>query len=526
MAEESGSVLPAAGDPHLSRRQFLATGAGMLAAGTARRAAAQASQPARTDVKMGISVDPVTPGDPRLLSGGLGGLSQAINHVYETLIIRDERMQSAPGLAERWTQTAPATLRLFLRKGVKFHNGEPFDAQSVKYTIDSVLAPNSKSVWRGQIQAIKEVTILDPYTVDVRTERPYRPLVRMIANVPIVPARAAQDLGDRLATTPIGTGPFLHREYVPGDHWTVRANPSYWGAKPRIQELTWRYVRDDGARLAALAAGDVDVVNNVPPDQIGRLKANDRLAVESVVSTFIIYVGMRTDRAPLTDRRVRQALNYAVNKEAIVEKLLAGVGRVADSPLAPTLPYRQPFGAWPYDPDKARALLKEAGYDPKARPVVFGTAVGRYIKDREIGEVISGYLQAVGFEHRFEAPDWPTYFGEVMSGGRSKYDLFLLGYGPQSMEPDQLLSFGFQGAPNLNASAYKNPQVDALLAEGRETFDEARLRTIYGHLTRLVWDDAPWIWLHYQPEITAFARALRGFGPRADSFWYLARASW
>jgi peptide/nickel transport system substrate-binding protein len=515
-------------DADLSRRQFLAATAGAVTAGalTAGAAGAQSARPPRTDVKMGISVDPVTPGDPRLVSGGLGGLSQAINHVYETLVVRDERMQSAAGLAERWAQSSPTTLRLFLRKGVKFHNGEPFDAQSVKYTIDSVLAPGSRSVWRSQIQAIKEVAIVDPHTVDVKTERPYRPLVRMIANVPIVPARAAQDLGDKLATTPIGTGPFLHGEYVSGDHWTVRANPAYWGPKPRIQELTWRYVRDDGARVAALLAGDVDVINNVPPDQIARLKASERVTVESVVSTFIIHVGMRTDRPPFSDRRVRQALNYAVNKEAIVEKLLAGVGRVADSPLAPTLPYRQSFGAWPYDPERARALLKEAGYDAKARPVVFGTAVGRYIKDREVGEAISGYLQAVGFEHRFETPDWPSYFGEVMGGGRSKYDMFLLGYGPQSMEPDQLLSFGFQSAPNLNASAYKNPQVDALLADGREAFDEARLRATYGSLTRLIWEDAPWIWLHYQPEITGFARALQGYGPRADSFWYLAKASW
>jgi peptide/nickel transport system substrate-binding protein len=483
--------------------------------------------PALTELRVGISVDPGTPGYPLLISGGLTGLSQSINHVTETLIIRDEHMRPAPGLAERWEQLDPTTLRLFLRRGVRFHNGEPFDAQSVKQTLDTILAPRSRSVWKGQIQAIKDVVVVNPFTVDVKTSAPYRPLVRMIANAPILPARALEQQGEHLATTPIGTGPFKSLEYVPGDHWTMVVNPDYWGAKPKLQRVTWKYIKDDNARVSALLAGDVDVINNLPPDRISRVRQDARLTAQSVISTFIIYVGCRTDRPPLTDQRVRAALNYAVDKKAIVQKILSGAGEVSDSPLAPTLPYRQSFAPWPYDPDKAQALLRQAGYDRNAaRPVLFGTAVGRYIKDREIGEAVSGYLDAVGFKHRLEAPDFPTYLAEVSGGGTNKYDMFLLGYGPQSIEPDQLLSFGFESRPNLNASAYKNPQVDALLEQARATFDEARLKTLYRNVTRIIWFDAPWIWLHYQPEITGFATALKGYGPRADSFWYVARAAW
>jgi ABC-type transport system substrate-binding protein len=512
----------------VSRRRFLSTTAafGVLTAldpgAGGRRAAA-----AGTDLRVGMSVDPVTPGDPRQTMSGLAGLSQAVPHVFETLVVRDDAMRPGPGLAERWDQIDPTTLRLHLRKGVKFHNGEPFDGESVKYTIESILAPASKSHRKSQIQAVKEISIPSAHVVDLNTGVPNRPLLRMLGNIPIMAPKASQAQGERIATTPVGTGPFRHAEYLPGNRWVLKASPDYWGPRPRLQQVTWRYVKDDGARVAALLAGDVDVINNVPPDQIGRVKSAGK-AVESVVGTFIIYCGMRCDRGPFTDIRVRQALNYAVDKKAIVDKLLAGQGQVADSPLAPTLAYRRSLGAWPYDPERARALLKEAGYDGRtAREVVFGTAVGRYIRDREIGQAISGYLEAVGFKHRFEAPDWPAYFSAVRRGGdSSKYDMFILGYGPQSMEPDQLLSYAFQSKPYLNTMAYANPEVDRLLQAGRETFDESKLAGIYGDLTKTVWNDAPVIWLHFQPEITAFASGLKGYGPRADSMLSVVTAAW
>jgi len=522
------------------RRRLLSVGGGVLAGAgllslldrvaPVRQAIAvpsAAAATARTELRFGISVDPGTPGLPLLISGGLVGLSQSINHVTETLVIRDERMQTAPGLAERWQQIDPVTWQFELRRGVKFHNGEPFDSQSVKTTLDNVLAPRSRAVWKAQIQAVKEVIVVSPYVVAMKTAAPYRPLIRMIANVPMMPPKALEQLGDKIATTPIGTGPYRNVQYVPGDHWTVEANPDYWGVRPRIPRVTWKYVRDDDARVSALLAGDVDVINNVPPDRIDRLRQSQGVTVKSIISTFIIFVGMRVDRSPFMDRRVRQALNYAIDKHAIADKILFGAAQVADSPLAPSLPYRRSLGAYPYDPDKARAILKDAGYNgATATPVLFGTAVGRYIRDREVGEAVSGYLDAVGFKHRLETPDFPTYISEVSAGGNSHYDMFLLGYGPQSIEPDQLLSYEFESQPNLNAQAYKNPQVDALLAQGRETFDDQKLRQIYGDVTRLIWTDAPCLWLYYQPEITGFTQALKGYGPRADSFWYVGRASW
>ncbi|MBI4278300.1 MAG: hypothetical protein HY660_07565, partial [Armatimonadetes bacterium] len=162
----------------ISRRQFIAAAAGMASGAALHQFLARfgisgaassghvlaASTPSRTEVRFGASVDPVNPGDPRL-EAGLHGLSQEINHVNETIIIRNERMGAAPGLAVRWEQRDPTTLRLSLRRGVRFHNGEVFDAESVKYTVESILAPNSKSIWKSQIQAIKGVVIVDPHTV-------------------------------------------------------------------------------------------------------------------------------------------------------------------------------------------------------------------------------------------------------------------------------------------------------------------------------------------------------------------------
>src|SRR5262249_19439727 len=179
-----------------------------------------------------------------------------------------------PWLVIKWEQVTPTALRWHLRRGVKFHNGEDFTAESVKVSFEQYCAPNSRSPWKSQLVVVKQFKMSDPYTVDLITERRNRPLLRNSTQAMALSPRALKDLGDRFPTNPVGTGQMRFIEYRPGQHVLMEANPGYWGRKSSFGRLRIRFIPENGTRLAALEAEEVMMVNNVPPDQIGRLKTN------------------------------------------------------------------------------------------------------------------------------------------------------------------------------------------------------------------------------------------------------------
>jgi peptide/nickel transport system substrate-binding protein len=500
----------------ISRRRALQLGAGGGAAALAsmfdaRRAAAQTKPDAELIIAM--SSDPGHL-DPRVEAGTPG--FALLSHIHDAAVWRDERTNPIPWLVTKWEQPAANVLRWHLRKGVKFHNGEDFTAEAIKVTYESNAAPNSKAPWRARIAIIKEYRIRDTYTIDLVTEKPNRPLLRNTTSCQVMSPRAMKELGEKIATNPVGTGAYKFVEYRPGQHLVMEANSGWWGPKPAIKRLRVRFIPENGTRMAALEAGEVMVVNNVPPDQISRLRANPNLRVIISPTNRVIFIALRTDRKPFNDKRVRQALNYAIDREALSKGIMGGLAPIAKAPLPESV-----FGAHPslppyqYDPERAKKLLVEAG--AAGAPFSLGVPNGRYLLDKQVGEAIAGYLEAVGLQVKFENPLWSSFVNEVTKYERSKYDGFMFGWGVTTGEPDQLMGDHFHSTA-VKRTLYANPEVDRLINEARENFDEARVRAAYLRAQEIVWDECPWIWLLEQPDINAVNKRLKWAAGRRDEY--------
>lgn len=499
----------------VNRRQFLKWTAGSAAALSlgAMRPRKSFGQTGK-DLTIAISLDPGH-FDPRP-DNGLPGFS-LMRHIYEPAMWHDEKLTLVPWLVETYEVVNPLTIKMKFRKGVKFHNGRPFTAEAFKVTIEDIKAPGSKSVWAAYCTPIKEIEIVDDLNVVLRFEEPSRPQLRNLKLEGLFEPKAFKELGNKIATNPIGTGPYKLREYVPGQYALIEAFEDYWGPRPKSKTMKWRFIPENGTRLAALEAEEVMMINNVPPDQVEKVKNNPKLEIRSSVTARSIYVGIRCDREPFTDVRVRQAMNYAVNKDAIVKSILRGYGKVATAPMAPPVYAFNPnLKPYPYDLKKAQELIAQAGV--KGVKINYGCPNGRYLMDKQIGEAVAGFLQKVGFEINFESTEWATYITEVYKGDKMKYDLHFLAWGCINLEPDFALTNKFHSKWTPPTTAYKNPEVDKLINEGRTKFGDEEVRKVYFKAQELVWNDCPWIFLHYQPEITGVNRQLKGFTPFADEY--------
>jgi glutathione transport system substrate-binding protein len=496
----------------ITRRQML----GLLGAGAtlaSRRATAQVAKSVDT-LKVAISGDPGTLHP--WITNGMPQFSTFWPTVYESILWHDDKMGLIPNLAERW-DVSGSDIKLTLRKGVSYHNGKPFDAESVKFAIEQITAPTSKSLWKSMIAAVKSTTIHDRQTVTLHMEKPFRSVLMNLVTVAMIEPGHAQAAGDKLALQPMGTGPYRFVEYAPGSHMIVERNDAYYGPKPKIGRIHFRWISENGTRLSALESGEVHLINNVPPDQVGRVESNERLRLLTTPTARIIYMAFRCDRAPFSDKRVRQAINHAVDRDVISRTLLRGKTQPATSPVAPMIlggdvklpPYN-------YDPAKARALLKDAGAE--GTTVNLGAPNGRYIMDRQVAEAVQGYLQKIGLKTTLETPEWGTYVAEFLKGDKMKYDMHLLGWGVITMEPDYQIRDHYHSANNRRWNAYVNPELDRLTDEAVLVMDRAKARELYHRIFATVWEDAPWLFLHYQPELIGADRRLAGFTPLPDEW--------
>ena len=452
--------------------------------------------------------------DPRIVFTTTG--ESLIQHVYETLVGQDEKGNVVPKLALSWHQVSPTVLEFKLRPNVKFHNGEPFTGESVKYTLEGMVAPGTKSPKRAFLAEIDHVNIVDNLTVQVVTKRPTRALLRTLTYYgAIMPAKASRELGDKMASTAYGTGPYRLVEYVPGQRFVIQAADAYWGSAPKIKKITYRIVPEDGTRVALLESGQAVMVNNLPVDMIRRIESGADTRVDAAVTARTIYMGIKTNRGFLADPRVRQALNHAVNKQEIIETILGGRGQVANSPIAPLVQfYDQSIPAYAFDPEKAKQLLAAAGV-PAGTPLRVGIPTGRYLMDRQIGEAVTGYLRNVGFNVQVETPEWGNYYSEVLKAD-GRFDVFMLGWGTATLDPDFLLTPNFHSQFS-KSTLYNNPAVDRMLDEARQTFDDRAAGELYRRIQRTIVADAPWILLHYQPDLIGVSKRLENIQRRAGN---------
>ena len=438
--------------------------------------------------------------------------------IFDSLVGRDGAGAMVPELAESWKLLDDTTWQFRLRHGVVFHNGEPFNAEAVRFTVQRVLDPEQKSPNRATISEIARVEVVDDVTVNIVTRQPYAPLLNRLIDFPILPPKYAADKGTAFALRPVGTGPFRFVSLVKDEHLTVEAFDRHWRGAPRLARIIFRPIPEPFTRAAALRNGEVDLITTVPPNLARELERVGGLRVQRVPSTWQVYLGLNALRKPLADVRVRQALNYATDVDAIIKNVLDGNGRRLDGPYTPNV-FGYDSSVKGYRPDAARArrLLADAGY-PDGLEITLESPAGRYQGDKEVAEALGGQWQKAGFRPKVQVAEWGAYFKRYL--GRQFQDAYLLGTGGPMQDGDELYNLVSSKGRGLY---YRNEKVDALFDLGRSTMDPAARKKIYADLARAMVDDATWVFLLQQVDIYA-ARERVAWTPRADQ-WMLFHAA-
>lgn len=439
------------------------------------------------------------------------------SYIFDTLVKTDDSGQLLPNLATSWRTVDPKTWEFKIRSGVKFHNGEVFDAAAAKYTIDRINDPDLKSPWRGgRLGAISGVEAPSADTLVIKTSVPSVVIPSGLTTIYMVPPKHVTQSGAvGFGKAPIGTGPFRVTEWVVDDHLTLERNPDYWGGAPKLSKVTIRMVPEEAPRIAALQAGEAQVAFPLSPELVSSVTAKPDLKVAQVILGQSLVIAMRAvNSGPLEKKQVRQALNYAIDKQKIFSTLMQSQGRLLDGQLGGpnTYGYNPDLKAYPYDVQKAKQLLADAGY-PNGFEVKFQGPVGRYPQDQQIGEVIAAQLAAVGVKTRYEVIEAGKFSATAADGTIGP--LFLWGWNlAPAMAVDQVFPFHVSGHPR---KLLADPEFDRIYKQSETEFDASKRLALLQQADTVYRDLAPSIFLWQLPMPIGFNAKVQGFVAHPDA---------
>ena len=439
-------------------------------------------------VVVGLDTEPNT-FDPHFTTGRAS--EGFMSNVYDGLTLHDQDGKLIPGLATSWEPLDDYTWEFILREGVTFHNGEPFNADSVKFTLDRVLDPERNATIYSLLENISDVEIIDDYTIHITINEPDLMLPARLAELygSMLPPQYVQEVGDEgLALNPIGTGPYIFQEWVMDDHITLVANDNYWGEAPSVREIEFRIIKDNGARVAALLSGAVDIINGVPVAQEPVVSNYPGVRSVRVSVPRVYYISLDVRKAPFDNVLVRQAVNYAIDRQAIVDSLFAGFG----VPSAVTYPraswgYDPDLDPYPYDPDMARALLAEAGY-PDGFDVEFDTFVGRLPAHDTVAQAVVSQLGEVGINVTMNAFEFGVFSERRV--GDTHAPMFVYSIGDWALEPVWMFGWLTQGQAG---HYWTTPEWEDLLAELSKTYDPDARIPLYHQVQQMLYENCPFI---------------------------------
>jgi len=433
---------------------------------------------------------------------------------------KDGKLVHEPMLATSWETTNDTTWIFHLRKGVKFHNGEDFNAEAFKFSLDRILNPAQKARRRYLFTSVDRVEIVDPYTVKVITKVPLPTLIINLGyGMSLVPPKYVKEKGDAyVANNPVGTGPFKFVRWVKDDEIVMEANESYWGGAPKIKTLVIKPIPETSTMVAALVSGDIDIAKKVPIHLFPMINKSNKAKIVAVPGglTHNIHFDTKAE-GPLRDKRVRQAINYAVDKDAIIKHVLEGYGIPVASPLNPShFGYDPNLKPYPYAPEKAKALLKEAGYGD-GFSITLNATSGHYVKDKEIVEAIAGQLGKVGINVKVQLHEYGSFMKKLYSP-EGAGPMYLMGWA-LTFDADGILTSYLTCDAAL--SRYCNKQVDTLLAQGRSTLDEKKREGIYSQATQLIHEEATYLFLHQGYDAYGVSNRVQDWKPISDESYTL-----
>ncbi len=449
------------------------------------------------------------------------------DHVVQSLTFLDRSMEVVPLLATEWKRLdGDLTWEFKLRQGVSFHNGEPFDAEAVKFSIEAVLARNSEGKPLGPATVavpsaeITDVTIVDDYTVHITTAGPKALLPFYLTQIYMVAPQfyANATDGDR-AERIIGTGPYTVAERVRDSHITLTRNETYWGKPAATEKLTFRVIPEVSTQIAELEIGSVHIVPNLPFDQARIIAGNPEVRLETVAGGRRVMIGITTDGGDeaLKKKAVRQALNYAINFDAINDGLFGGLelrmSNIFNPPFA-----NEDIQPYPYDPAKARSLLAEAGYPNGLELNSLDTPVGKWIQDHALAQAVASQLADVGVTLRdgVRTYEWGNYRSRLL-----RYDLpdlFMQASGGEFELLTEAADLSITSPSNFYR--WENAEYEGLWRELQNELDADRRRAIGNEMQEIIHEEAPWIFLYIQRDVYGVSQKI-DWTPRMDELVHL-----
>lgn len=509
---------------------------GLLLRATVLSASLVSFGAAAQELKIGLKTEP-TSLDPQYHA--LTPNIQVSSHLFDALVFMDGQLRPQPSLAQSWKALDDTTWEFKLRPGVKFHNGTPLTADDVIFTFSRVpKVPNSPSPFTLYIRQVDSIVAVDPLTLKITTKGPAPLLPLDLANIPIMSKASASGSAPEGKTTAelnrgeglIGTGPFKFVEWQPGARIVLERFDDYWGPKPEWKRVTLRPLTNAAGRVAALLSGDVDLIEDPPTDDLTKLKSDPKLTVAQAVSSRLVFIHFDTfgpttpsvtgtdGKNPFKDKRVREALSIAIDRAAIVDKVMAGVGL----PAADFLPYpmfgtskdTKPIKA---DPALAKKLLADAGY-PNGFGITLGTPSGRYINDDKVAQAVAAMWTRIGVKTQVEASAPAVFF---KNRDDFKYSAYLAGWAAATGETSNSMRSLVatpdpqKGMGTSNKGRYSNPALDAKLIEAANTIDEKKREAILKEASLMAMADYALAPLHFELSVWAMKKSITYAG-RAD----------
>ncbi len=433
-------------------------------------------------------------------------------NLYSNLVRFNGKMEIVPDLAIKWEVSADGLTWSFdLRDGVKFHDGTAFNADAVKASFERLLDEKTGSPRRSVLAMIKNIEVVSPTKLKLTTAYPTGSFLQQLAHPvgAIISPAAIAKYGKDLSRNPVGTGPFKLTEWKSGDKIVMEKNASYFDGPPAISQLVWKIVPEDSARTMLIESGQADVVLRVPVADLERLRAKADVSLLEGPTVMTMYVALNNSRGPLKDVRIRQAINYAVDKESLVKNIVGGLGIVADAPISQSTWGYAKVGAYPFDRAKAKDLLTQAGH-AKGLELELWTPVGRYLMDRQVAENLQAQLAEVGITLKIRPWEFQALMSEVKKG---QFDSVLLGWSPSTGDADQGLYPVFHSSqfpPNSNRAFYSNPQVDKLLVDARQATEPQTRLNLYARAEKIIMDEAAWLFLYYPKQVVMTRANVKG----------------